>query len=68
MGLCLWSGSGLGSNYVCVCGFVLVVRISWVKAWFGMALLLTVVVGCGGGVGFFVGCHWVFLLLNLWIC
>ena len=51
IGLCLWSGSGLGSDYVCVCGFVLMVGIGWVEAWFGLALLW-VVVGCGDGVGF----------------
>ena len=53
MGLCLWSGSGSGSDYVCICGFVLVVGIGWVEAWFGLALLWAVVVGCGDGVGFF---------------
>ena len=31
MGLCL-SGSGSGSDYVCICGFVLVVGIGWVEA------------------------------------
>ena len=52
MGLCLWSRSSLGSEYVCVCGFVLVVGIGWVEAWFGLALLWAVVVDCGGGVDF----------------
>ena len=31
VGLCLWLGSGLGSEYVCVRRFVLVVRIGWVE-------------------------------------
>ena len=53
IGLCLWSGSGSGSDYVCICGFVLVVGIGWVEAWFGLALLWVVIVGCGDGVGFF---------------
>ena len=49
VGLCLWSGSGLGMGYVCVHGFVLVVGIGWVEAWFGLALLWAVVVSCDGG-------------------
>ena len=53
VGLCLWLGSRLGSIYVCVCGFVLVVGIGWVEASFGLQLLWVVIVGCGDGVGFF---------------
>ena len=50
MGLCLWSRSRSGLGYVCVCGFVLVVRIGWLNAWFGLALLWAVVVGYDSGV------------------
>ena len=50
VGLCLWSRSRSGLGYVCVCGFVLVVRIGWLKAWFGLALLWAVVVGYDSGV------------------
>ena len=32
VGLCLWSRLGLGLDYVCVYGFVLVVGIGWVEA------------------------------------
>ena len=68
VGPCLWLGSGSGSDYICVCGFVLVVGIGWVEA--GLAwhccwrLLLAVAVVWV----FFVGCHWFFLLLDFLVC